>query len=95
MKLQISRAKIPLDHANVMPSKYLSKLLQTVYFKLRCMVPCALCDLQFKISMPEQDEIQISVVGMALGLGEPTRYMKFRKKLMSQSGNRDQIKKNG
>lgn len=59
------------------------------------MVPCALCDLQFKISMPEQDEIQLSVVGMALGLGEPTRYNKFRKKLMSNSGSKDQVKKAG
>ena len=78
-----------------MPSKYFARLLQTVFFKLRRMVPCALCDLQFKIAMPEQDEIQLSVVGMALGLGEPTKFNKFRRRVLSHSMSKDQVKKTG
>ncbi|OXU23143.1 hypothetical protein TSAR_015077 [Trichomalopsis sarcophagae] len=93
MFTQVSRAKIPLNQSASMPSKYFARLLQTVYFKLRRMVPCALCDLQFKIAMPEQDEIQLSVVGMALGLGEPTRYSKFRRRLLSHSMSKDQVKR--
>jgi hypothetical protein len=58
------------------------------------MVPCALCDLQFKISMPEQDEIQLSVIGMALGLGEPTKY-KVRRRILSHSMSKEQVKRNG
>lgn len=70
-------------------------ILQSVYFKLRKMVPCALCDLQFKVELPEPDEIQLSVVGMALGLGEPTKLNKYKRKVLSHSTSRDQVKKTG
>ena len=93
--MQVSRAKIPSGQSASMPSKYFARLLQTVFFKLRRMVPCALCDLQFKIAMPEQDEIQLSVVGMALGLGEPTKFNKFRRRVLSHSMSKDQVKKTG
>ncbi|KAJ8667412.1 hypothetical protein QAD02_009075 [Eretmocerus hayati] len=93
MFTQVSRAKIPSGQSASMPSKYFARLLQTVFFKLRRMVPCALCDLQFKISMPEQDEIQLSVVGMALGLGEPTKCSKYRRKILPRSTSKDQVKK--
>ncbi|XP_058806440.1 C2 domain-containing protein 5 isoform X2 [Phymastichus coffea] len=95
MFTQVSRAKIPIGQPASMPPKYFARLLQTVYFKLRRMVPCALCDLQFKVSMPEPDEIQLSVVGMALGLGEPTKYNKFRRRLLSHSISKDQVKRTG
>ncbi|XP_033213483.1 uncharacterized protein LOC117170664 [Belonocnema kinseyi] len=93
MFTQVSRAKIPSGQFSSMPSKYFARLLQTVYFKLRRMVPCALCDLRFRVALPEQDEIQLSVVGMALGLGEPSKYSKHRRKLMSYSSSKDQLKK--
>ena len=94
--VQVSRAKIPTGQSASMPSKYFARLLQTIYFKLRRMVPCALCDLQFRIAMPEQDEIQLSVVGMALGLGEPTKYAhKSRRRLLSHSISKDQVKRTG
>ncbi|KAJ8984295.1 hypothetical protein NQ317_009779, partial [Molorchus minor] len=51
-------------------------LLQTVYFKLRRMVPCALCDLQFRVDLPEPDEVQLCVFGMALGLGKKPKKLK-------------------
>lgn len=67
-------------------------LLQSVYFKLRNMVPCALSDLQFKIIL-EQDEIQLSLLGMALGLGETDlRKKKLKNKLMP-SLSRETVKK--
>ena len=28
------------------------------------MIPCAICDLQFGVELPEPDEMQISVLGM-------------------------------
>ncbi|XP_024947797.1 uncharacterized protein LOC107274679 isoform X2 [Cephus cinctus] len=93
MFTQVSRAKIPAGQFASMPSKYFARLLQTVYFKLRRMVPCALCDLQFKIALPEQDEIQLSVVGMALGLGEPTKMNKFKRKPVTHSASKDQVKR--
>lgn len=59
------------------------------------MVPCALCDMQFKIALAEQDEIQLSVIGMALGLGEPLKPEKLKKKVVSHSLSKDQLKKSG
>lgn len=93
MFTQISRAKIPAGQYASMPSKYFARLLQTIFFKLRRMVPCALCDMQFKVALPEQDEIQLTVVGMALGLGEPTKINKYSKRGVNNSSSRDQLKK--
>ncbi|XP_066152809.1 C2 domain-containing protein 5 isoform X3 [Euwallacea fornicatus] len=56
--------------------KHFVRLLQSIYFKLRRMVPCALCDLQFRIDIPEPDEIQLCVIGMALGLGKKAKKTK-------------------
>ncbi|CAG9760324.1 unnamed protein product [Ceutorhynchus assimilis] len=65
MFIQIYRAKLVPPY-NL--QKHFVRLLQSVYFKLRRMVPCALCDLQFRIDIPEADELQLCVIGMALGL---------------------------
>jgi len=70
MFTQIYRAKLNPPY-NL--QKHFVRLLQSIYFKLRRMVPCALCDLQFRIDVPEPDEIQLSVIGMALGLGKKTK----------------------
>lgn len=93
MFTQVSRAKIPSGQFGSMPSKYFARLLQTVYFKLRRMVPCALCDMKFRVALPEQDEIQLSVVGMALGLGESSKHSKHRRKPVTYSSSKDQLKK--
>ncbi|XP_011298320.1 uncharacterized protein [Fopius arisanus] len=93
MFTQISRAKIPSGQFASMPSKYFARILQTIFFKLRRMVPCALCDMQFKVALPEQDEIQLTVVGMALGLGEPTKMSRYKKKGVNNSSSKDQLKK--
>nr|XP_034175181.1 C2 domain-containing protein 5 isoform X1 [Osmia lignaria]XP_034175182.1 C2 domain-containing protein 5 isoform X1 [Osmia lignaria]XP_034175183.1 C2 domain-containing protein 5 isoform X1 [Osmia lignaria]XP_034175184.1 C2 domain-containing protein 5 isoform X1 [Osmia lignaria]XP_034175185.1 C2 domain-containing protein 5 isoform X1 [Osmia lignaria] len=93
MFTQISRTKIPAGQFASMPSKYFTKLLQSVYFKLRRMIPCALCDMQFKLALPEPDEIQFTVIGMALGLGDPVKMNKLKKKPMSHSVSKDQVKK--
>ncbi|XP_072761963.1 C2 domain-containing protein 5 [Anoplolepis gracilipes] len=93
MFTQVSRAKIPTGQFASMPSKYFARLLQSLYFKLRRMVPCALCDMQFKVALPEQDEIQLTVVGMALGLGEPMNTNKYKRKIVCRSQSKDQVKK--
>ena len=41
-------------------------MLQGVYFKLRGMTPCALANVRFRVDLPQQDDLQISVVGMSL-----------------------------
>jgi hypothetical protein len=36
---------------------------QSIYFKLRKSRPCVITNLQFSVDLPEDDEIQISVLG--------------------------------
>lgn len=36
---------------------------QSIYFKLRQSRPCAITNLQFSVDLPEDDEIQITVLG--------------------------------
>ncbi|XP_023709422.1 C2 domain-containing protein 5 isoform X2 [Cryptotermes secundus] len=94
MFTQVWRAKIPTGQPTSVFSKHFHRLLQSVYFKLRRMVPCALCDLQFGVELPEPDELQISVLGMALGLGEPERpSSKLKKKTVVSSTSKEAIKK--
>nr|CAD7197820.1 unnamed protein product [Timema douglasi] len=96
MFTQMWRAKIPVGQQASNLSEHFHRLLQAVYFKLRRMVPCALCDLQFSVELPEPDEMQLSVLGMALGLGESqaTQNMSFRRKMM-HSTSKEAIKKTG
>ncbi|KAJ8934881.1 hypothetical protein NQ314_013160 [Rhamnusium bicolor] len=58
MFTQIYRVKF---HPPFNVNNHFHRLLQSVYFKLRRMVPCALCDLQFRIDLPEPDEVQLCV----------------------------------
>lgn len=61
MFTQVWRAKLhPQSHLD----KHFHRVLQTIYFKLRRMIPCALCDLQFRVALPEPDDIQICVLGV-------------------------------
>lgn len=66
MFTQVWRAKIPLNQSASHFGKHFQKLLQSVYFKLRRMIPCALCDLQFRVDLPEPDEIQLTLLGICL-----------------------------
>ncbi|XP_038666985.1 C2 domain-containing protein 5 isoform X20 [Scyliorhinus canicula] len=41
-------------------------LLKTLYFKLRSMVPCCLCHVNFNVALPEDELIQVSVTAVAI-----------------------------
>lgn len=61
MFTQVWRAKMPMNQPNINFSKHFQRLLQAIFFKLRAMIPCAICDLRFKLDLPENDEIQLLV----------------------------------
>ncbi|XP_011290288.1 C2 domain-containing protein 5 isoform X2 [Musca domestica] len=79
MFTQVWRAKADGGQSVSGFPKHFQRLLQTIYFKLRTMIPCAICDLRFKLDFPESDQIQILVTGMALGLGDPSKAKPRRK----------------
>lgn len=66
-------------------NEYFRRLLQSIYFKLRRMMPCAICKLQFRINIPEADELQLCVFGMALGM------RKKQKKWLGSRTNEDDL----
>ncbi|XP_067246049.1 C2 domain-containing protein 5 isoform X2 [Chanodichthys erythropterus] len=41
-------------------------LLKSLYFKLRSMVPCCLCHLNFTVAIPEDELIQVAVTAVAM-----------------------------
>lgn len=91
MFTQVWRAKIPSSNQinNNNFSKHFQRLLQTIYFKLRTMIPCAITGLKFLLDLPESDEICILVTGMAYGLGEAGKINKFKKRMIVHSVSKD------
>lgn len=53
MFAQVWRAKIPPNQPNSSFSKHFQRLMQTIYFKLRTMIPCVIAGLQFSLELPE------------------------------------------
>lgn len=53
MFTQIWRAKFPTSQKIGSFPKHFLRLLQTIFFKLRSMIPCAICDLKFRLDLPE------------------------------------------
>ena len=91
MFTQVWRAKVTPSMPPMMFSKHFHRMLQSVYFKLRHMVPCALAQLQFFVELPESDELQLSLLGMALGLGESDK--KSRRRAVPPSSSKEHLKK--
>lgn len=53
MFTQVWRAKFPTNQKVGAFPKHFIRLLQTIYFKLRSLIPCAICDLKFRLDLPE------------------------------------------
>ncbi|XP_055848018.1 C2 domain-containing protein 5 isoform X3 [Episyrphus balteatus] len=82
---QVWRAKLGHNQGVNGLANHFQRLCQTIFFKLRSMMPCAICDLRFLLDLPESDEIQLLVTGMALGLGEVNKF-KNRRKTINNDG---------
>ncbi|KAF4532893.1 hypothetical protein B566_EDAN001497 [Ephemera danica] len=62
MFTQVWRARMNTCQGSKSLSKHFHRLQQSLYFKLRKMVPCAVCHMEFNVELPEPDEIQITVL---------------------------------
>ena len=74
MFIQVWRTKI---QPSFTLEKHINRLLETVYFKLRRMIPCALCDLQFHVDLPDADEIQLCVLGKSVLSPKVLKYVNY------------------
>lgn len=57
MFTQIWRSKFSLNQQCSNFTKHFQRLLQIIYFKLRTMIPCAICDLKFRLDLPDSVSI--------------------------------------
>lgn len=90
---QVWRAKLGHNQGVNGLANHFQRLCQTIFFKLRSMMPCAICDLRFLLDLPESDEIQLLVTGMALGLGEVNKFKNRRKTINNDGAVIGQVKK--
>lgn len=72
MFTRIYRTKFPPgNHTNRQFSQLFETIIQSLYVKLRRLVPCCLANINFQIDLPEQEEMQVAIWGVAIGLGDP------------------------
>ncbi|XP_037506507.1 C2 domain-containing protein 5 [Rhipicephalus sanguineus] len=69
--MQTYRAKLfPGIHPSRILSQHFDHIIQSLFVKLRKLVPCCLASLSFHIELPDQDELQVAVVGTAVSLDD-------------------------
>ncbi|KAH7984910.1 hypothetical protein HPB49_026694 [Dermacentor silvarum] len=69
--MQTYRAKLfPGVHPSRILSQHFDHIIQSLFVKLRKLVPCCLASLSFHIELPDQDELQVAVVGTAVSLDD-------------------------
>ncbi|GBM95657.1 C2 domain-containing protein 5 [Araneus ventricosus] len=70
MFTRIYRKKFSSPPNGTQVSKTFEAVIKSLFVKLRRLVPCCLTNLSFQVDLVEQDELQVTVLGIAVGLGE-------------------------
>ncbi|KAM3609363.1 uncharacterized protein V6R79_013625 [Siganus canaliculatus] len=61
-------------------------LLKSFYFKLRSMIPCCLCNLNFTVAVPEEELIQVAVTAVAMTFDKEQTLEKLADKPVTKGG---------
>ncbi|XP_039470726.1 C2 domain-containing protein 5 isoform X2 [Oreochromis aureus] len=64
--LRLSNANLTNQGLNKIFTDLCENLLKSFYFKLRSMIPCCLCHLNFTVAVPEEELIQVTVTAVAM-----------------------------
>lgn len=59
-------------------------LLKSFYFKLRSMIPCCLCHLNFTVAVPEEELIQVAVTAVAMTFDKDQAQEKPAEKVLTK-----------
>ncbi|CAN7938401.1 unnamed protein product [Ixodes hexagonus] len=85
--MQTYRAKLfPGVHPSRILSQHFDHIIQSLFVKLRKLVPCCLASLSFHIELPDQDELQVAVLGTAVGLEDNVIETRTAAKTRTASG---------
>ncbi|XP_068578721.1 C2 domain-containing protein 5-like isoform X3 [Cebidichthys violaceus] len=63
---RLSNANLTNQGLNKIFTDLCENLLKSFYFKLRSMIPCCLCQLNFTVAVPEEELIQVAVTAVAM-----------------------------
>ncbi|XP_040893563.1 C2 domain-containing protein 5 isoform X7 [Toxotes jaculatrix] len=63
---RLSNANLTNQVLNKIFTDLCENLLKSFYFKLRSMIPCCLCQLNFTVAVPEEELIQVTVTAVAM-----------------------------
>ncbi|XP_065813333.1 C2 domain-containing protein 5 isoform X15 [Labrus bergylta] len=63
---RLSNANLTNQGLNKIFTDLCENLLKSFYFKLRSMIPCCLCHLNFTVAVPEDELIQVAVTAVAM-----------------------------
>ncbi|XP_075875478.1 C2 domain-containing protein 5 isoform X16 [Nelusetta ayraudi] len=64
--LRLSNVNLTNQGLNKIFTDLCENLLKSFYFKLRSMIPCCLCHLNFTVAVPEEELIQVAVTAVAM-----------------------------
>ncbi|CAL8263571.1 unnamed protein product [Merluccius merluccius] len=64
--LRLSNANLTNQSLNKIFTDMCENLLKSLYFKLRSMIPCCLCHVNFTVAVPEEELIQVAVTAVAM-----------------------------
>ncbi|KAF5889337.1 C2 domain-containing protein 5 isoform X7, partial [Clarias magur] len=84
---RLSSMNLTNQGLNKVFSDLCENLLKSLYFKLRSMVPCCLCHLNFTVAVPEDELIQVAVTAVAMSIDKDQTLVNGR-----QSGEKTLIK---
>ncbi|XP_034032480.1 C2 domain-containing protein 5 isoform X1 [Thalassophryne amazonica] len=84
---RLSNANLTNQALNKIFTDLCENLLKSFYFKLRSMIPCCLCHLNFTVAVPEEELIQVAVTAVAMSFDKDQTQEKPGDKATAKGGN--------
>uniref|UniRef100_A0A8C5DV14 C2 domain-containing protein 5 n=1 Tax=Gouania willdenowi TaxID=441366 RepID=A0A8C5DV14_GOUWI len=81
---RLSHANLTNQGLNKIFTDLCENLLKSFYFKLRSMIPCCLCHLNFTVAVPEEELIQVAVTAVAMTFDKDQTQDKPSEKLITK-----------
>lgn len=82
--LRLSNVNLTNQVLNKIFTDLCENLLKSFYFKLRSMIPCCLCHLNFTVAVPEEELVQVAVTAVAMTYDKEQVQEKPAEKIISK-----------
>uniref|UniRef100_A0A673X9J1 C2 domain-containing protein 5 n=1 Tax=Salmo trutta TaxID=8032 RepID=A0A673X9J1_SALTR len=82
---RLNNANLTNQGLNKIFTDLCENLLKSLYFKLRSMIPCCLCHLNFTVAVPEEELIQVAVTAVAMSFDKDTQLAADKHHLKAES----------